>query len=307
MPVQAGHALPLQHVRPRTCSRRSSRRRRARRCSTTSGRGCSSRSASKGYTWEASPQGVTVGGYGLSVRTEDIAKFGQLYLQRGKWDGKQLVPAGVGRRGDRAADVQRQQPGQRLGPGLRLPVLALPPRRYRGDGAFGQYCVVLPEQDAVIAITSGVRDMQAVLDLVWEKLLPAMRSPSTIIDDDSASASLTSLLKGLALGTPSGDASPADNVSGRTYSFPANDRKLESIRLDYTTPDAPATLVATIAGAEHRISCGRGAGNRAASPGAACPRSATPPPPPSPPPPAAPGRPPTPSPPGCASTRPRSC
>src|SRR3954467_5482636 len=43
-------------------------------------------------TWEASPQGVSAGGYGLSVRTEDIARFGQLYLQKGKWQGKQLVP-----------------------------------------------------------------------------------------------------------------------------------------------------------------------------------------------------------------------
>ena len=47
---------------------------------------------------------------------------------------------------------------------------------YRGDGAFGQYCIVLPEQDAVIAITSGVQDMQAVLNLVWDQLLPAMKA-----------------------------------------------------------------------------------------------------------------------------------
>src|SRR5260370_38189727 len=44
-------------------------------------------------TWETSPQGISAGGYGLSIRTEDIAKFGQLYLQKGKWQGKQLVPA----------------------------------------------------------------------------------------------------------------------------------------------------------------------------------------------------------------------
>src|SRR5919201_192543 len=43
-------------------------------------------------TWGTSPQGVTLGGYGLSVRTEDIARFGQLYLQKGRWQGKQLVP-----------------------------------------------------------------------------------------------------------------------------------------------------------------------------------------------------------------------
>jgi CubicO group peptidase (beta-lactamase class C family) len=45
-------------------------------------------------SWGTSPQGVTLGGYGLSIRTEDIARFGQLYLQKGKWHGKQLVPAG---------------------------------------------------------------------------------------------------------------------------------------------------------------------------------------------------------------------
>src|SRR5207302_10247000 len=43
-------------------------------------------------TWEASPQGISAGGYGLSIRTEDIARFGQLYLQKGRWQGKQLVP-----------------------------------------------------------------------------------------------------------------------------------------------------------------------------------------------------------------------
>src|SRR5438876_676380 len=43
-------------------------------------------------TWETSPQGISTGGFGLSIRTEDIARFGQLYLQKGKWQGKQLVP-----------------------------------------------------------------------------------------------------------------------------------------------------------------------------------------------------------------------
>src|SRR6185312_2801990 len=43
--------------------------------------------------WVASPQGITAGAYGLSLRTEEIARFGQLYLQKGKWRGKQLVPS----------------------------------------------------------------------------------------------------------------------------------------------------------------------------------------------------------------------
>ena len=129
-PSRSSRARTSSTTRRRpTCSRPSCRRRPARRCSTTSGRACSSRSASRSPTWETSPQGVTTGGYGLSVRTEDIAKFGQLYLQKGKWNGQAARARGVGRGGDRPADLQRQQPEERLGPGLRLPVLALPPRR----------------------------------------------------------------------------------------------------------------------------------------------------------------------------------
>ncbi|MGZ0174853.1 MAG: serine hydrolase domain-containing protein, partial [Planctomycetales bacterium] len=44
-------------------------------------------------TWDKSPQGISIGGYGLYLRTEDIAKFGQLSLQKGEWNGKQLIPA----------------------------------------------------------------------------------------------------------------------------------------------------------------------------------------------------------------------
>src|SRR6185295_19703991 len=47
---------------------------------------------------------------------------------------------------------------------------------YRGDGAFGQFGIVMPAQDAVLAITSGGRNMQAVMNLVWEKLLPAFKA-----------------------------------------------------------------------------------------------------------------------------------
>ena len=47
----------------------------------------------KDPSWITSPQGITAGAYGLSVRTEDIARFGELYLRKGMWNGKQLLPA----------------------------------------------------------------------------------------------------------------------------------------------------------------------------------------------------------------------
>ncbi len=79
-------------------------------------------------TWETSPQGISTGGFGLSIRTEDIAKFGQLYLQKGSLERQANRARRVG--ASRAApDVQRQQSAKRLGPGLRLPVLAQSPWR----------------------------------------------------------------------------------------------------------------------------------------------------------------------------------
>ena len=127
---------------------------------------------------------------------------------------------------------------------------------YRGDGAFGQYCIVLPEQDAVIAITSGVKDMQAVLNLVWDKLLPAMK-PAPLAADDEAAKKLASTMKGLTMRLPEGKGVPP-KVMGKTYTFPANDGKLESITLEAGKHGA-TTLVSRIDGAERRIDCGSGA------------------------------------------------
>ena len=58
---------------------------------------------------------------------------------------------------------------------------------YRGDGAFGQFCLVLPEHDAVVAITSGTNDLQGVLDKVWAHLLPAMGAESLPADGEALS------------------------------------------------------------------------------------------------------------------------
>jgi CubicO group peptidase (beta-lactamase class C family) len=124
-------------------------------------------------TWATSPQGISVGGSGLSIRTEDIAKFGQLYLQKGKWHGKQLVPASWV-----AAATARQvsngsNPKSDWEQGYGFQFWRCRHGVYRGDGANGQFCIVLPDQDAVIAMTAASNSMQAQLNVVWDKLLPA--------------------------------------------------------------------------------------------------------------------------------------
>src|SRR5438874_2734817 len=180
-------------------------------------------------TWETSPQGITTGGYGLSINTEDIARFGQLCLQKGKWQGKQLVPEKWVEAATAQQTANGSNPKSDWDQGYGYQFWRCRHGAYRGDGAFGQYCIVLPAQDAVIAITSGVRDMQAVLNLVWDHLLPAMK-PSPLAMDDSARKLLEHRLKGLALRPQEGTGSPA-KVSGKKYLFPANEQKLEAITI----------------------------------------------------------------------------
>jgi CubicO group peptidase (beta-lactamase class C family) len=129
----------------------------------------------EGAQWTASPQGISAGGWGLFLRTEDIAKFGQLYLQKGQWNGKQLVPAAWVDQATSKQVSNGTDPARDWTQGYGFQFWRCRHNAYRGDGAFGQFCVVLPEQDAVVAITADTKDMQAELNLVWDHLLPAFQ------------------------------------------------------------------------------------------------------------------------------------
>jgi CubicO group peptidase (beta-lactamase class C family) len=207
-------------------------------------------------TWETSPQGISTGGYGLSIRTEDIASFGQLYLQKGKWQGKQLVPESWVNAATARQTSNGSNPKSDWDQGYGYQFWRSRNGAYRGDGAFGQYCIVLPEQDAVIAITSGTKDMQAVLNLVWDKLLPAMNTES-LPPDEEARKKLENTLANLALHPQEGSGSPA-KVAGKKFVFPANDRKLESITVDSDEKGDAVTIVARFNGVDTKIPCGHG-------------------------------------------------
>ena len=214
----------------------------------------------EGPTWGASPQGITFGGFGLSIRTEDIARFGQLYLQKGKWGDRQLVPA------DWVASATARQVSNGSNPksdweqGYGFQFWRCRYGIFRGDGAFGQFCVVLPDHQAVIAITAGTRDMQAVLNLIWDKLLPALQT-GPLPADREARQKLSARLANLALPPQEGLASPGSpaQVSGRRFAFPANDQKIESIALELGGAGGGVNLSMRANGIEHRVACGKGA------------------------------------------------
>lgn len=124
--------------------------------------------------WDANPQGISIGGYGLYLKTEDIAKFGQLYLQNGVWEGKQLVPADWIKMATSKQVSNGSNPDSDWAQGYGFQFWICRNDAFRGDGKDGQFCIVLPKLDAVVAITANTGDMQAELNIVWKKLLPAI-------------------------------------------------------------------------------------------------------------------------------------
>ncbi len=215
-------------------------------------------------TWESSPQGINVGGWGLSITTEDIARFGLLYLQNGKWDDVQLLPAGWVAEATTAQVSNGDDPDSDWAQGYGFQFWRCRHDAFRGDGAFGQFCVVLPEQEAVVAITAGSNDMGGILRLVWEHLLPAM-APGILETDPAAQDALRRRLAALSLPAPVGEAvsQHAASVSGRTYTFRANaddEHRIETARWDFGQDGAAVTIEA--AGVVHRIEASASAWRR---------------------------------------------
>lgn len=123
--------------------------------------------------WETSPQGYHTGGFGLNISVEDIAKFGIFVKNQGVWKDKQLL--------NKEWFVDAVKPwsdssntwgGENcFGYGYQFWRCHVP-GVFRGDGAFGQYCVIMPEEDLVFATTAGQLDMQKILDAFWKHVYP---------------------------------------------------------------------------------------------------------------------------------------
>lgn len=217
--------------------------------------------------WDADAQGRSIGGSGLHITTDSIARFGQMYLQKGEWNGQRLlteawIDDATAAHSDNS--ITQTNPDWTAGYGYQF--WRNRPEGYRGDGAFGQYCIVLPEQDVVLAMTSGVRDMQRVLDCVWQHLLPAF-STGALPDDPTARTALEQKLASLSLPITEGAATSniASAISGTTYAIAPNGLGIERVRIDFD--DDYATLVVTDTKGEHRIVAGYGAWRMGASDG----------------------------------------
>jgi CubicO group peptidase (beta-lactamase class C family) len=190
-------------------------------------------------TWEVSDEGVNTGGWGLSLNTRSLANFGQFLLQQGQWEGRQLVPAEWIAAATSKQVSSANHDGLDGQQGYGYQFWRSQYGAYRADGAFGQLCLVLPDQDAVLITTSAAAG-QELLNLIWEHLPAAL---------DGATGSGTPK-PSLEISPPGG---PEPAANGRRYRFEKNDQSLVAVRLD-----VESTFTLEVAGVQQDVTCAPG-------------------------------------------------
>ena len=193
-----------------------------------------------GMDWEMDKQGVNTGGWGLRLKTEDMARFAQLFLQKGKWNGKQILPESWIEEASTKKILQSPEAPQSRRDssdwlqGYCYQMWRCRHNAFRGDGAFGQFMIVMPEQDAVLAITAESPDLQGEINLVWDYLLPAFKNDK-LPPDAAASARLKEKITSLALPVPQKNAKAlATTISGKTFTASANALHLQTIYFGFS-------------------------------------------------------------------------
>jgi hypothetical protein len=170
-----------------------------------------------------------------------MAKFGQLFLQKGNWNGKQILPASwievaSTKKIDQAPEArQTQRDSSDWMQGYCYQMWRCRHNAFRGDGAYGQYIIVMPDQDAVIAITAETPDMQDELNLVWEYLLPSVKGDK-LPEDVAHYSALKQKLASLAIPLAASGNSPdmVSRISGKPIVFEKNDRQIETLNMQFT-------------------------------------------------------------------------
>lgn len=210
----------------------------------------------KNFIWDIDPEGNNSGGWGIRLATEDIAKFGQFYLQKGMWENKQLlsrewIEAATSFQVS-SADYSEELDSQQ---GYGYQFWMCRNGAYRGLGKFGQICMVLPQQNAVIAITAGTHKVQRITDLIWEYLYPGFRG-EPLAENVEAQKQLKTRLNNLALFAemPYSHSTVADTVSGKQYQMKTNEDAIHAVQFDFSAKSCMFTLVDH--DGKHQIECG---------------------------------------------------
>jgi CubicO group peptidase (beta-lactamase class C family) len=184
-------------------------------------------------TWGENWEGINMGASHLRMPTEDLAKFGQMYLQKGMWNGQQVISS------EWVAEASSKQISNgnndsSWGYGYGYQFWLNPPGGYRADGAYGQFSMILPALDAVVVITSESIANKTTMQVVWDVLLPEMKN-GILPDNNTDHEILKSELKNLKYVPPQmAITSPmADHIEGKEYVLDKNPFNTHSVAFSF--------------------------------------------------------------------------
>lgn len=196
----------------------------------------------EGADWETNPEGINTGGWGLRLKTEDLAKFGQFYLQKGKWNGKQILP---GKWVEEATSLKiyqnpnlseaKRDSSNDSVQGYCYQFWRARHNSYMANGAFGQFILIMPDKDAIVVFTAESGDMWGELDMVWKYLYPGIKDEK-LPDDEKSVAEMKQRLASLALPLPvkNNNEEMIPKISGKTISLSENQRQIKSMTLNFS-------------------------------------------------------------------------
>ena len=129
---------------------------------------------------------------------------------------------------------------------------------FRGDGAFGQFCIMMPDQDAVVVITGESFNLQASIGLVWSDLLPAFKEDSALAKDSPSNMKLQQRLKNLSISAPviSNNSPTASRISAKNFNLEENDFKAKAVKFMFVGSTCLFSL--TDEKGEHLVNCSMG-------------------------------------------------
>lgn len=200
--------------------------------------------------WETGADGISAGGWGLRMKTVDMAKLGQLYLKKGVWEGERLLPASwiedassphIYQFPERTPQENSNDEGAQ---GYGYQIWMCTHNAYRADGAYGQFIIVIPERDAVIVTTARGDNMHQILDMVWEYIYPVMLDRMLKTDEaswDDMNARKASLHIKNPFLTPDGLQLLTDTTL--TYQMEPNEQHIQTINFRF---DAEAQCQMTL-------------------------------------------------------------
>ncbi|MBR6471996.1 MAG: serine hydrolase [Victivallales bacterium] len=183
--------------------------------------------------WLSDPQGINLGGWGLYLKLEDVARFTLLLAQGGKWEGRQLIPEDYLKLATSALadNSENQRRDWENGYGLHF-WRCSEPSSFRGDGAYGQYALVIPQYDMALAALSGLGEMGRILIHLWDHLLPTISGDAPLVPNPAEQEALARKLNSLELPKPEGKY--AAGVAGGTYLLEANPHRFQSVRFEFS-------------------------------------------------------------------------